>query len=147
MTIRLKPCSVHGCGELTPFSRCAEHARKRAAAIADDRHRREPWRYLYGLTIWRDAREAARRQSGYRCEECGLAEELAGERALDVHHNIALEELWRRAGGGTPQFDQSTFERAATLQIRLIVLCDPCHARLDAERRAERSDRLAWKRI
>jgi hypothetical protein len=141
--LRLRPCVVAGCGELTPFSRCRGHAEQRAEAIRDDRARREPWRYLYGLKLWREAREAARRQAGYRCEECGAGEEL-GVRALDVHHSIKLATLWRRAAGGTPRFDQGAFERAATHPLRLKVLCDPCHVRLELQAEELGRDRL-WR--
>jgi hypothetical protein len=132
--VRLSTCPHPGCGEITSSGRCRKHAIERREAIADDRERREPWRYLYGLRIWKEAREAARRQAGYRCERCGALEELAGARALDVHHEEKLGELWRRYHGGTPAFAQAAFEIAATALEGLRVLCDPCHAQAELER-------------
>lgn len=140
--MKLRICLEAGCGVLTPFSRCEPHARAHAGRVAEQREQREPWRYLYGLKVWKEAREAARRQAAFRCEDCGIAEELAGGKALDVHHNVALAELWARAGAGTPRFDLQAFERAATHPLRLRVLCDPCHGRRELERDEQGDDRL-----
>lgn len=133
--MKLRPCARQRCGAIVraPARYCEPHALEEAARLADDRDRREPWRYLYGLKVWREAREAARRQAGYACESCGRGEELAA-RALDVHHVRPLAELWRLAGGGTPAFDQPAFEYAATDEASLRVLCDPCHAQEELDR-------------
>lgn len=126
--MKLRVCLEPGCGELTAKSRCEHHDQEHAHDVKSARDRNEPWRYLYGLTIWREAREAKRRQAGYVCERCGRSEEWLGRVALDVHHVRALRDLWRMAGGGTPTFDQARFEYAATDEDALRCLCDPCHA-------------------
>lgn len=131
--MKLRVCLEPGCGELTTSSRCPAHAEAHVIEIAEARERREPWRYLYGLKIWREAREAARRQAGYVCERCWRSEEWIG-RALDVHHVRPLRELWALAGGGTPAFDQAAFEYAATDEAAIRCLCDPCHAAEELER-------------
>jgi hypothetical protein len=96
--LKLRPCAQPKCGAIVraPARYCAPHALEQADRLADDRDRREPWRYLYGLKIWREAREAVRRQAGYACERCGRGEELAA-RALDVHHVRPLS-----SSGGSP---------------------------------------------
>lgn len=130
----MRICITPGCGSITSSgSRCFRCAATHAIDLSAERDRREPWRYLYGLKIWREAREAARRQASYRCERCDRGEEL-GARALDVHHVRPLGELWRLAQGGTPAFDQAAFEYAATDEAELRVLCDPCHAAEELER-------------
>jgi hypothetical protein len=139
--MKLRVCLEAGCGALTPFSRCERHAKERAVALQAERAEREPWRYLYGLLIWREAREAAKRQAGYRCEECGIGEEL-GSGALDVHHRIKLRALWERAGGGTPRFAQWLFEQAATNPLHLLVLCNRCHAHAEARAELDGGDEL-----
>lgn len=130
--VRLRVCLQPGCGELTSSSRCHLHAEQHSLTVAAERATREPWRYLYGLRIWQEARGAKRRQAGYRCERCGREE--YGRKALDVHHVRPLGELWRLAGGGTPAFNQAAFEYAATDEDALRCLCDPCHALEELER-------------
>lgn len=144
--MKLRVCLEAGCGALTPFSRCEQHAKENAAAIAAQREELEPWRYFYGLQAWNEAREAARRRAGYRCEYCG-ALELVGEQAFDVHHRIALRELWRRAGGGTPAFNRGAFELAGLHLERLVVACDPCHAKAELEREELGDDRLPYPEL
>lgn len=139
--MKLRVCLEPACGELTPFSRCLGHAGDRAVEIRAERAELEPWRYLYGLNVWKEAREAARRRAGYSCEFCGAAE-LVGEEALDVHHRIALRELWQRAGGRTPHFRRGAFELAACHLDRLVVACDPCHREAELVQEELGDDRL-----
>lgn len=131
--MKLRPCAKPGCGRVVAAgSYCDEHAAEAAA----DRSRGEPWRYLYGLAVWKRARAAARERAGYRCEDCGAEEYVAfaGGRGHDVDHVEPLRELWLAYGGWTPNYDQAGFEAAATDAANLRVRCDSCHAREEAKR-------------
>ena len=128
--MKLRVCVAPGCGAIAvDGSRCfrcaADHAERRRL----DRERREPWRYVYNLSAYREAREAARRQAGYRCEDCGAIAELGS--ALDADHDPPLHELWNVHGGAT-----SSFEAAATDPRYLVIRCRSCHARAELERRS-----------
>lgn len=140
----LRVCCEAGCGNVTRRYRCTSCEHEHADRTAADRARREPWRYLYGLTVWRNARDVARRDAGYRCVECGREESFRG-RGLDVHHEPPLVELWTRAGGGTPYFDEHAFATAACDLANLYVLCDDCHASIDVGR-MQALDRMEARR-
>lgn len=138
--MRLRVCLEAGCGELTPFSRCEPHAKENAERVRVDRDRLEPWRYVYGLASWHEAREARRRQDGFACVFCGELE-LHGGPALEVHHRIPLRVLWERAGGGTERFARWEFERAACYLEHLATACSRCNRDEDERLRREEADR------
>lgn len=72
----LRPCLE--CGELSPWSRCAEHARSREARGYDDR--------------WQRLSRKVRQLQPF-CSDCGSTEDLTADHT---------PEAWRRKARGLP---------------------------------------------
>ena len=104
-----RPCSHHGCPQLTDGRFCEEHARQEAKRY--ERYQRDPaTRKRYG-SAWRKVRDSYRAAHPL-CENC-----LAQGRftpTQEVHHVKPL------AQGGTNDYDN------------LRALCTPCHSEITA---------------
>jgi DEAD/DEAH box helicase domain-containing protein len=73
---------------------------------------------------WEDARLAARRRDGFRCQRCGAAE-VAG-REHDVHHRVSFRAFGYQAG-------INRNDRQANALENLLTLCRLCHTRLESQ--------------
>jgi DEAD/DEAH box helicase domain-containing protein len=73
---------------------------------------------------WEEARQAARRRDGFRCQRCGAGE--SGDREHDVHHRVPF-----RAFGYQPGVNRN--DRQANALENLVTLCRICHTRLESQ--------------
>ena len=71
---------------------------------------------------WETQARQARQRDGFRCQECGVTEEVLG-RQLDVHHKIPFSSF------------KSNLE--ANKLEHLVSLCPACHTKLEAQLRRE----------
>lgn len=106
-----RPCSHPGCPKLTDGRFCEEHAKQEAKRY--EKYDRDPAvRRRYGRA-WKRIRDryAAKHPFCEECEKKGLLRPVE-----EVHHKLPLSE------GGTHE------------ESNLVSLCQPCHARIHAER-------------
>ena len=106
-----KPCSFPGCPKLTEGQFCEEHEKQENRRY--EKYDRDPAvRRRYGRA-WKRIRDRYAAKHPF-CEECQKKGVLRP--VEEVHHKLPLAE------GGT--HDESN----------LVSLCQPCHARIHAER-------------
>lgn len=94
----------------------------------------EPWRKLYSTRAWKRARGRALQRYGRRCAVLAQGERCPTTDGLEVHHLVALSELWDELGVEWP-----VFVRAACDQSILVPVCSPHHDAVEESRRQART--------
>lgn len=103
-----------------------ERGQTRSAAVANG----EPWRAIYKIGAWYNARRLTLARDDWSCRGSWNGRRCATPHRLQVHHTTPLRDLWRAAGS-----DFDLFVRLATDVSKLVSLCPRCHARAEADQR------------